>query len=192
MTLPFETRKGQMPPVTAVAANYRPKDRVRSHKHPVGQLIYAVRGVTVVQTASGQWVVPTTRALWVPACMTHSIRMVGHVRMRTIYIRPDASPQLPNDCIVVAVSALLNALILEAVNVRHPYAADSRDGRLMRLLIDEIVQMPGRPLNLAYPSDPRLRVIHERIMAVPDDPRSVAHLIFQGGYSTMTGGFTQG
>jgi hypothetical protein len=109
-----------------------------------------------------------------PGSMTHAIRMVGHVRMRTIYVRPNASPGPPAACVVVAVSQLLSALIVEAVNVRLPYTQHSRDGRLMRLLIDEIVQMPTLPLNLPYPSDPRLRVIHERIMKTPDDPSTAA------------------
>jgi AraC-like DNA-binding protein len=174
LTLPFETRKGRGLPVTALAVDYGPNDRVRKHQHPVGQLIYAVRGVMVIHTAIGQWVVPTTRALWMPGSMVHAIRMAGHVRMRTIYVRPNSSPHLPAACAVVAVSELLSALILEAVNVRLPYAEDSRDGRLMRLLIDEIVQMPALPLNLPYPSDPRLRVIHERIMTAPDDPSTAA------------------
>jgi AraC-like DNA-binding protein len=173
-TLPFETRSGRGLPVTAMALDYGPSDRVRRHQHPVGQLIYAVRGVMVIRTEMGQWIVPTTRALWMPGSMTHEIRMVGHVRMRTIYVRPSASTDLPADCAVVAVSPLLNALIVEAVNVRVPYPQHSRDGRLMRLLIDEIVQMPTLPLNLPYPSDPRLQVIHERIMKTPDDPSTAA------------------
>src|ERR1700737_2756055 len=174
MTLPFETRNGRALPVTALAVDYGPNDHVRRHQHPVGQLIFAVRGVMVIRTAIGQWIVPTTRALWMPGSMTHAIRMVGHVRMRTIYVRPNASPGLPATCAVVAVSQLLSALIVEAVNVRLPYTQHSRDGRLMRLLIDEIVQMPTLPLNLPYPSDPRLRVIHERIMKTPDDPSTAA------------------
>jgi AraC-like DNA-binding protein len=44
----------------------------------------------------------------------------------------------------------------------------------MRLLLDEIVQMPVLPLNLPTPSDPRLRVIHNRIKASPDDPNTLA------------------
>jgi AraC-like DNA-binding protein len=60
------------------------------------------------------------------------------------------------------------------VNARLPYTQDSRDGRLMRLLIDEVVQLPTLPLNLPYPSDPRLRVIHERILKAPDDPSTLA------------------
>jgi AraC-like DNA-binding protein len=160
--------------VTALAIDYGPNGRVRKHRHPVSQLIYAVRGVMVVQTADGQWVVPPTRALWMPALVTHGIRMVGHVRMRTVYVQPRGAPGLPAECAVVTVSPLLSALILEAVNARLPYTQDSRDGRLMRLLIDEVVQLPTLPLNLPYPSDPRLRVIHERILKAPDDPSTLA------------------
>jgi AraC-like DNA-binding protein len=160
--------------VTALAIDYAPNGRVRKHQHPVNQLIYAVRGVMVIQTANGQWVVPPTRALWMPASVTHGIRMVGHVRMRTVYVQPRGAPGLPTACAVVTVSPLLSALILEAVNIQLPYAQDSRDGRLMRLLIDEVVQLPTLPLNLPYPSDPRLRVIHERISTMPDDPSTAA------------------
>jgi AraC-like DNA-binding protein/quercetin dioxygenase-like cupin family protein len=174
LILPFETRRGRGLPATAVAIDYGPNGRVRKHRHPVSQLIYAVRGVMVIQTTSGQWVVPPTRAVWMPASVTHWIRMVGHVRMRTVYVQPRSAPGLPAACAVVAVSPLLSALILEAVNVRLPYAQESRDGRLMRLLIDEIVQLPTLPLNLPYPSDPRLRVIHERILKTPDDTSTAA------------------
>jgi AraC-like DNA-binding protein len=172
--LPFETRKGRTLPVTATAMDYGPKYLVKPHRHPVGQLIYAVRGVMVVSTAVGQWVVPATRALWMPASMVHAIRMVGHVRMRTIYVRRDSALNLPSACAVVAVSTLLRSLILEAVSVQLPYADGSRDSRLMRLLIDEIVQMPVLPLNLPIPSDPRLRVIHDKIKASPDTPNTIA------------------
>jgi AraC-like DNA-binding protein len=106
--------------------------------------------------------------------MVHSIRMVGHVRMRTIYVRPDSSLNLPTECAVVAVSTLLRTPILEAVTVQLPYADGSRDDRLMRLLLDEIFQMPVLPLHLPTPSDPRLKVIHVKIKASPDDPNTIA------------------
>ena len=171
---PFGTRSGAAMPVTALALDYRPREVVRRHRHPVAQLIYAVRGVMVVKTTSGQWIVPSTRALWMPAAMSHSIRMVGHVRMRTIYVKPAAAPGLPSACSVVGVSPLLNALILEAVGVRLPYRSDSRDGRLMALLIDEILALPSLELSLPFPSDPRLRVIHAEIIRVPDDLSTAA------------------
>ena len=71
-------------PVTALAADYSPDHETPRHDHPRIQLIHAVRGVMVVSTNVGQWIVPPSRGLCVPAGIAHSIRMVGHVEMRTV------------------------------------------------------------------------------------------------------------
>jgi len=156
-------------PVTAMAADYPPDHLTPRHRHPHAQLIYAVSGVMVVGTDRGQWIVPPTRAVWMPAEVEHWVRMVGHVRMRTAYVRPDASPHLPARCIVIAASALLRELLLAAIDAPLPYSQDSRDGRLMALVLDEIIQMPMLPLSLPNPSDPRLRIICETLTRHPDD-----------------------
>jgi hypothetical protein len=46
----------------------------------------------------------------------------------------------------------LDALIAEAVQVRLPYRQDSRDGRLMPLSTDEVLQLPRSPLNPPFPT----------------------------------------
>lgn len=156
-------------PVTGKAIDYPSDFQVARHNHPTAQLIHAVRGVMVVATQLGQWVVPPTRGLWMPAGEMHEIRMVGEVRVRTVYIRPDASPDLPTQCQVVGVSPLLRELILAAIEVAQPYAMDSRDGRLMNLLLDEVALLPSLPLRLPQPSDPDLLTICRAIAATPDD-----------------------
>jgi AraC-like DNA-binding protein len=167
--LPFTTPGGREMPVTGLSVDYAPNEEIRPHQHAVCQLIYGVRGVVVVSTQAAQWVVPATRAVWMPAGVEHSVRAVGHVAMRTLYIRPTAARGLPAQCAVVAVGPLLRELILAAVQVVPPYGAASRDGRLMRLLLDEIVQMQSLPLSLPSTTDSRLRLIEEAIKRRPDD-----------------------
>lgn len=161
-------------PVMALAADYDDGYETSRHRHPHAQLVYAVQGVMVVRTDAGLWVVPTTRALWLPAGVEHAVRMIGEVHMRTAYVRPDAAPHLPGQIGVLDVSPLLRELILAAVAIELPYMAESRDGRLMRLLLDEIRQRPVLPLDLPYPGDPRLRGLCQAIMAAPDDPATLA------------------
>lgn len=156
-------------PVTALAADYAPGHVTPRHDHPRIQLIHAVRGVMVVTTDLGQWIVPPSRGLCVPAGVAHSIRMVGRVEMRTVYIRPDAAPNLAAGCAVLGVSPLLRELILAAVDVPLPYTARSRHGRLMRLLLDEVEQMPTLPLSLPRPADPRLQAVCTALARAPDD-----------------------
>lgn len=157
------------PPVAVESFDYRSGEGVDQHGHCACQLIYAVQGVMVVATTAGQWVVPTTRAVWVPAGVEHSIRMVGQVRMRTAYVRPGVVSGLPERCGVLAVSPLLRELLLAAAAIGPGYGWDSREGRLMRVLLDEVAELPSLSLGLPYPHDPRLRIIHETLISRCDD-----------------------
>ncbi len=144
------------------------------HVHARGQLVYAVHGVMMVAAEGGQWIVPPTRAIWMPAGVAHRIRCIGVVHMRSLYVRPDAAPHLPARAQAVGVSALLRELILAATEIEPPYAADSRDARLVRLLLDELHALPVLPLHLPQPADARLRRICGRIAEQPDDASTLA------------------
>lgn len=160
-------------PVAGRSADYPSGLSWPAHSHPTAQLIHAARGVMVVTTQSGSWTVPPTRGVWVPAGMPHRMRTVGEVHLRTLYIRADAAPGLPAECQVVAISALLRELILAAIEVVPPYDADTRDGRLMKLVLDEVAVLPSLPLRLPYPCDPLLVTICRVISETPGDPRTL-------------------
>jgi len=161
-------------PVFTRATDYPEGHVVDWHVHARGQLVYAVHGVMMVATDGGRWIVPPTRAIWMPAGTAHLIRCVGVVHMRSLYIRPDAAAHLPARAHAVGVSPLLRELIQAAVEIDAPYAAASRDGRLMRLLLDELHALPVLPLHLPQPADARLRRICTRIAEQPDDPSTLA------------------
>ncbi len=161
-------------PVFTRATDYPEGHVVDWHVHARGQLVYAVHGVMMVAAEGGQWIVPPTRAIWMPAGTAHLIRCVGVVHMRSLYIRPDAAAGLPPRAHAVGVSPLLRELIQAAVEVEAPYVEDSRDGRLMRLLLDELHALPVLPLHLPQPTDARLRRICERIAERPDDVSTLA------------------
>ena len=156
-------------PVSGRSQDYPSGLLVPPHAHPTAQLIHAVQGVMVVITSTGQWIVPPARGLWVPSGVVHQLRMVGGVQLRTVYIRADGIAGLPTQCQVVGVSPLLRELILAAIDVHQPYDQDSRDGRLMTLLLDEVAVLPSLPLRLPYPSDPALARICRTLSTAPDD-----------------------
>src|SRR5262245_41346754 len=85
------------------------------HRHDWAQLVYASEGVMRVETDDGLWVVPSHRAVWIPAGVAHSIAMSGWVSMRTLYLVPELAGELPSRCCVVSVSPLLRELILHAI-----------------------------------------------------------------------------
>ena len=161
-------------PISCRATDYPAGWYIEPHAHGKHQLIYAVRGVMVVKTDDGQWVVPPTRAIWMLSGMTHEIRCVGEVHMRSMLVRPDADPSLLTVTQAVDISPLLRELIRAAVEVMHPYASNSRDGRLMRLILDELRALPVLPLHLQMPADQRLTQICERLQNQLDDASTLA------------------
>ena len=99
--------------VVAAAFDYSAGATIDLHAHASHQLVYAVRGVMRVQTASGAWIVPPNRALLVPAGVDHEIRAIGALAMRTLYfdVRQLKKVVVGKDCRVVAVPPLLRELI---------------------------------------------------------------------------------
>jgi AraC-like DNA-binding protein len=177
---------GDAMPVLGIATDYPAGHVIAPHAHAKGQLIHAVQGVMVVAAPGGQWVVPPTRGLWVPAGFVHGIRCIGLVHMRSLWVRPEVAPQLPRECRAVGVSPLLRELIQAATEIVSPYAAESRDGRLMRLVLDELEALPVLPLHLPQPSDPRLRRICARLARRPEDPATLADWAARLGVDAKT------
>ncbi|WP_250061450.1 AraC family transcriptional regulator [Stenotrophomonas mori] len=175
-------RRGQRLPLPApvdtavysTARAYAPGTLIPLHHHPDRhQLVYAESGVLVVRAGMGRWVVPSTRAIWIPAGIDHQVHCIGQVQMRSLYLAPTAMPQPPAGASAVSVTPLLAALIRAAAGVVQPYREDSRDGRLMRLILDEIQALPALPLHLPEPADPRLRLIGRQLERHPDDPSTL-------------------
>jgi AraC-like DNA-binding protein len=90
---------------------------IHKHSHDWHQLIYASRGVMTVNTTTGSWVVPSRRAVWVPAGMEHEVELSASTAVRTLYLKKGLSDLLPDDCCVINVSPLLRELILRATEI---------------------------------------------------------------------------
>jgi len=154
-------------PVTGVAVNYPDGHVVELHNHPRSQLVYAVEGVLVVETPAGRWVTPPTRGVWVQTGVKHSLRMRGATRVRSLFVNPDVIDGLPQGCCVIDVPPLLRELILASTQVETPYISDSRDGRLMRFLLDELRALPTLPLHLPWPDDERIALVCRNLIDQP-------------------------
>ncbi|MFE2409886.1 AraC family transcriptional regulator [Kitasatospora sp. NPDC059408] len=143
-------------PVAAMARDLPDGHHIPPHSHRRAQLIYGTSGAVTVTTDQGIWVVPATRAVWVPAGVTHAMTCTGAVRMRTLYVEPSAAPSLLTGPLVVSVSPLLRELVEEATRLPIDYELDGREGKLMDLLLLELEPEPVPALHLPAPADPAL------------------------------------
>jgi AraC-like DNA-binding protein/mannose-6-phosphate isomerase-like protein (cupin superfamily) len=175
-----------MRPIVAMAKNYPNGLRTTWHSHPRGQLVYAAQGVMTVSTETGQWTIPATRGVWIPANIKHSNRMYGVVRMRTLYIEERDTWKLPKTCVVLTISPLLRELILQAVRIKNDYELNSRDARLMRLIVDEIRPLQVKSFDLPFPAHPRGREIAQRMLANLSSSKTVTEWAQSVGISSKT------
>ena len=87
-----------------------------AHEHQCAQFLHALNGVIRVDTAAGAWVVTANKGMWIPAGVSHSLRITGNVKVRTLFVDSMARADLPNTCVLSEVPSLLKYLIVEAVS----------------------------------------------------------------------------
>ena len=147
--------------IATLTHDYPARHVVPVHLHDRDQLVYASQGVMTVRTSDGAWVVPTHRAVWIPATVPHTITMSGTVAMRTLYFRPRLGRALPRDCCVVSVSRRLKELILHACIFTGLKKSIRAQRHLIDVILDQLQAIPVLPLQLPNPSDPRALRIAE-------------------------------
>ena len=140
--------------LVAIGNDYPAGHLLDAHAHRRAQLLYGATGVMLVLSEDGGWVVPPQRAVWIPAGVTHQVRMLGSARAAPTSSRARRADA--RACEVVEVSPLLRQLLLAAVDMPAQYDREGRDGALARLLLHEVDRAPALPLHIPLPRDARL------------------------------------
>jgi AraC-like DNA-binding protein len=170
-----------MPP--ALTVDLAPNTGFERHSHAHHQLAYASQGVLVMDVGTVAWVLPQTRALWIPAGIPHSVTADGDTRMSSVYIAPDRCPLAWSDPTVVDATGLLGELILylSRVDLEQPERA-----RAEALLWDLMMPIPAATLPLPMPRDERARRVAEQLLADVTDDRSLSEWGHTVGASERT------
>lgn len=142
--------------VFAFAQNYSNGHVEEWHQHEHIQLIHTLTGVIRIETAEGTWICPPGRGLWIPAGKEHATHVSGQVSVRGVWIQPNARNHLVQDCRVVNISPLLRELICAALFINKTVEANSRDERLLQLILDEVQILPTLAFHLPEAHSPAL------------------------------------
>lgn len=142
------------------------------HRHRKAQLLYSVRGVLNCEIENGVWIVPPQCAVWIPGDVEHSARGSGITECYCLFVEPDATPNLANECCTISVSPLLRELLLTAAGFSTLGKPGGREERLIATLLDELVAAPVEDLHLPMPRDKRLRRLVNLLLADPADKTS--------------------
>ena len=195
-------------PVRAKCRLLEADTQVKPHRHPWGQLAISTTGTIRLTVAQGTYIVPPSRALWVPPGMEHAVTMVESADLRTLYFfqtlgrcGPDVAEEQEaawRQCRVLNASDLLRAVVRELPTLPDDSlqlsAQDrAREHHLSELLLDEMRRASVVQLGVKLPQDKRLRLLCEDVLADPTrfetledwardtgaSPRTVARLFRQ-------------
>jgi AraC-like DNA-binding protein/quercetin dioxygenase-like cupin family protein len=153
------------------------------HTHPDHQLAWAASGVLTVRTQASAWVLPPSRALWIPAGVQHETLSAGAATMRSAYVRPDRCEVSWAEPTPVSAGPLLCELIgyLEDRGLPPDYRA-----RAEAVLIDLLRPVSMTAVDVRWPADDLARRVADRLAAAPTDGRTLADWGREVGASERT------
>ncbi len=196
-------------PLRAKQLQLNAETEVAQHSHPWAQISLSTTGVIRLTAARGTYIVPPSRALWIPAGVAHAVSVLEDADLRTLYLhqpRHRCGPGVAADesgpwqqCRVLEVSELLRALVLELSITPDPAGSAlpaptlQREKRLSALVLDELRRARPVRLGVDMPIDKRLRSLCEAVLNDPTrhatlegwaqdtgaSPRTVARLFRQ-------------
>jgi len=153
-------------PVTVNVRTLPVDGHVPTHAHDWAQLACTLRGAMRLRAAQTTWIVPPTRAVWIPPQVEHEVNLIGEVALRTVYVDASVAPRALSTCEVIDVSGLLRELI-EALAGADRKAQAARYALITALLLEEIRVAPTLSLDLPLPRDRRLRALCEALLEDP-------------------------
>ena len=142
------------------------------HVHPTHQLTFARASSLAMGVAERTWVLPRSRALWMPADLPHTLAPIGAGRATTLYFDPARCPIRWAEPTVVAVDDLVIALVDRLLD----RVAVDRGAHPLRGACCSTCSNPWRvdDLALALPTDDRAREVSEALLLDPSDSRTLA------------------
>lgn len=143
---------------------------IPAHSHTHHQLAWTPQGVIGVAVGDAYWVLPPTRALWLPAGVVHRTGATRDAMMRGLYFPPDRCGLDWTEPTPVGVDGLLAHLI--AYLGRDDLDVDPRL-RAEAVVLDLLRPLPSTPIDVPVPVDERVRAVADALLADPADPRSL-------------------
>ena len=173
-------------PITMRAQTIPPRHLFPKHAHDWHQLAYAVDGTLTVSLDRQTLVVSPDQAVWLPTGVSHSVGSLLGAEFRSLWIANEAGASLPSSPTVLAVSPLLKALIIEAVEIEDKRLVDGYPDRIAAMILDQLDRAPKLAAALPWPKDQRLLALCEALYLDPSDERIAEEWAKELGMSSRT------
>jgi AraC-like DNA-binding protein len=171
-------------PFAPVTRRYSAGHLVPAHAHAWPQLLYASSGVMRVETATGSWIVPPQRAVWLPPNSLHETTMLTDVHFASLYL--SKTKKWSHGCEVVEISSLLRELIVTASQIRPGRKLSRRDNLITDLIVEELQAAPRGLSPIPLPANQRLLALCKNVIANPSAGILLTKLSAEVGSTSKT------
>lgn len=144
----------------------------KPHQHLEGQLFIIKKGLLVLHTAAGRWVMPSQRAGWLPPRCQHHAKSYGPMSGVSFYLPSKLCKMLPKHPCVFTPHSLLNEIILRCATWQMTSLTPEKK-RLIQVMIDELSTLTPQPLYLPMPQEPRLEKMTQALIANPAKSKTI-------------------
>ena len=183
-------------PVRAKLRRLATDTQIQPHCHPWGQLGFSMTGVVRLTAGRGTYIVPPSRAVWIPPGIEHVINVLEEAELCALYLHqdddhcgPDTAPGADSpwrECRVIEVSSLMRELVQQLVETSQAAGPSEREHHLSALLVDELRRAQPIPLGVDLPQDKRLLALCEAVLDQPTRWSTLEDWARDAGASTRT------
>ena len=171
--------------IRTLSVNYGSGGHASCHHHPWGQLLYAQSGAMRAKIEDTIWFVPPRRALWIPPRTPHSLRVLGGVELRTLYLKNSLSTGF-GVVQVSLVTGLLHEAILRACDLGWIDERHDDHARIAYLIVSELRSSRDSVISLVEPKDARALKLAGLLMDPSLSQASITVLMSTAGVSRKT------
>ena len=200
-------------PLRVRARRLSAASQIAPHQHPWAQIAFSATGILQVTAGHHSYIVPPSRAVWIPPGMSHAVGVVADAELRALYLHMPAGQLAPASllggnehskadqigkasktsdsadwarCRVLEVSALLRELVEQLAALPNVPSALARERCLAALIQDELRLARPLPLGVELPLDKRLRSLCLAVLDNPARHGSLAGWAGEAGASVRT------
>lgn len=157
------------------------------HHHPFDQFHYARQGALLLGVDNTTYIIPALYGMWIPANTEHTVRAIGDTVLEGLDVYTSELSQPLAGCRVSLVSEFARSFIHYATeHVSELYDTEGKEGRMVKVLLDVLSDLPDVTFTLTWPITPSLLAMCREIRDTPDKPHLMEYWAERAGMSPRT------
>lgn len=164
--------------------NYKFGEFLPPHKHTEGQVLFARSGTMEIKAGEKFILAPSSRVVWVPPMINHSVHFQSDTKMRTAYIEKSLLTDAFKNICVFQASNLFREILLRLTSnkVDDPIFKEL----LTSSLLKEMSLLEHEPFTINFPKDSRAKRIAEILLKEPSITKTLDDFSYVAACSSKT------